>query len=428
MPTFDGDTLTITLDSGVTEVDVRDDIYSPWKEWAKEGTNIRYPLAFRPDGGAALSAIINQGSYFFLNNSAGWRIKPPEENITIYLTGNLAVEDTTLPATTPTIGAYTTAIIGLQPVTQGVTPVMASQLEHAAFNGGVTINVVTGAAGTNYPTGTETQPSDNLIDALAITSARGFENLFVQGDLTIGAGENISNYNIRGRGATANVVKTRITFAAGCVATNTYYEGCKIDGEQGGESRYTNCVIGELTNANCHYEYCTLIGPVIAGAGIGGTHVTHFHECYSTTNEFVYDQNDSQLKMVFVGFTGLIKFINGTHASAVVRLNVRGGVVTIDSTCTAGTYIITGNCTVVDNSAGATVDVTGVIADGVTTEKAAIIEKILRNKTVTDPTTGIMTIYDDNDVTVLFQTTVYENVAGSQTYRGQGADRKDRLE
>ena len=121
MPTFDGVNLLITLDSGVTNVDVQEDIYEPWKTWMLGShDNRRYPEAFRSDGGAPLTDVISQGSYFFLNNAEGWRIKPPEEDITIYLTGNLAVEDTGLDAVVPTTGAFTAAIIGLQPVTQAL--------------------------------------------------------------------------------------------------------------------------------------------------------------------------------------------------------------------------------------------------------------------------------------------------------------------
>ena len=130
MPNFDGDNLIITLDAGVTEVDVINGIYEPWKDWMLSSPlNRGYPQAFISDGGNPLSAIINQGSYIFLQNSLGWRIKPPEENITIYLTGNLVVVDTTLPAFVPTIGIFSTTILGLQPITQGVTETMGIQLQ-----------------------------------------------------------------------------------------------------------------------------------------------------------------------------------------------------------------------------------------------------------------------------------------------------------
>jgi hypothetical protein len=55
------------------------------------------------------------------------------------------------------------------------------------------------------------------------------------------------------------------------------------------------------------------------------------------------------------------------------------------------------------------------------------IRKILQNRLETNPTTGIITIYDDDD-SVLLTANLYEDVAASQEYRGQGADRRNRLE
>lgn len=59
--------------------------------------------------------------------------------------------------------------------------------------------------------------------------------------------------------------------------------------------------------------------------------------------------------------------------------------------------------------------------------KIGIAEAILRNKTVTDPTTGIMTVYDTDGVTPLFSAQMYEGVTTAQTYRGSGAERRERL-
>lgn len=49
------------------------------------------------------------------------------------------------------------------------------------------------------------------------------------------------------------------------------------------------------------------------------------------------------------------------------------------------------------------------------------------NKTVTDPVTGKFTVYEDDGVTVKFEADLWENVGGTQRYRGQGAERRDRL-
>lgn len=60
-------------------------------------------------------------------------------------------------------------------------------------------------------------------------------------------------------------------------------------------------------------------------------------------------------------------------------------------------------------------------------ERVALATKILRNKTVTDPSAGTMTVYDDDGATVLLTCALYENAAGTQPYRGDGAERRERL-
>lgn len=118
MPTFDGPNLLIILDSGVTEVDVEVDLYSDWKEFFKTGTNSRFSIAFRTEGGSPVSPTSNSGSYFYLQNQDGWRIRPPEEDINITVSGNLVAEDVTLPIVVPTVGDFTALVLGLQPISE----------------------------------------------------------------------------------------------------------------------------------------------------------------------------------------------------------------------------------------------------------------------------------------------------------------------
>jgi hypothetical protein len=55
--------------------------------------------------------------------------------------------------------------------------------------------------------------------------------------------------------------------------------------------------------------------------------------------------------------------------------------------------------------------------------------KLLRNKRITDPVTGIQTIYNDDDATPLVAGPVWEDTAGSVPYSAtsEGIDRQDRL-
>lgn len=55
------------------------------------------------------------------------------------------------------------------------------------------------------------------------------------------------------------------------------------------------------------------------------------------------------------------------------------------------------------------------------------IEKILRNKMITDPVSGSITVYDDDGTTVLLSADIFQDAAGTIPYAGSGAERRERL-
>lgn len=87
---FSGEDKIIYVSEGVTELNVKDDIYSGWKEWIrgnKEATlGIAWPLALTAIGGEPLNDTLNVGSTFFLEN--GWRIQPFSSGESYILTVN----------------------------------------------------------------------------------------------------------------------------------------------------------------------------------------------------------------------------------------------------------------------------------------------------------------------------------------------------
>lgn len=74
-------------------------------------------------------------------------------------------------------------------------------------------------------------------------------------------------------------------------------------------------------------------------------------------------------------------------------------------------------------------DTAAILTDTGTTLDAALTLalKLLRNKVVTNPATGVMTVYDDNGTSVLYTANVYADVAGAMPFIGTGANRRDRL-
>jgi hypothetical protein len=82
---------------------------------------------------------------------------------------------------------------------------------------------------------------------------------------------------------------------------------------------------------------------------------------------------------------------------------------------------------IIGNSAGLIVVSSGSGLSADQDQRLARIEKFLRNKRITDPVTGQQTVFDDDGASVLGQGALYEDAAGTQPYRGQGAERSERL-
>jgi hypothetical protein len=70
------------------------------------------------------------------------------------------------------------------------------------------------------------------------------------------------------------------------------------------------------------------------------------------------------------------------------------------------------------------------VADPTGVSKPALLAllKLLRNKVVTDPSTGVKTIYDDDNAATLCSGTLYKDVGGTTPFDGTGANRQDRLD
>lgn len=92
--TFDGPNKLIFVNYGVTELDVKIDLYSDWKEWADHENpdgliNARYLPAMRAVGGDPIPGGFLGSTYFLIN---GWRIKPWSGSYRLTVTGNLYTE------------------------------------------------------------------------------------------------------------------------------------------------------------------------------------------------------------------------------------------------------------------------------------------------------------------------------------------------
>lgn len=87
--TFDGENRLIYVSDGATEVDIRRDVYSDWKEWVQTYDNEKWLSAIRSIGGDPLGDSKYAGDIYFLIN--GWRLVV---NLTkVKITGALYSDD-----------------------------------------------------------------------------------------------------------------------------------------------------------------------------------------------------------------------------------------------------------------------------------------------------------------------------------------------
>lgn len=103
--TFDGPNKLVILDT-TTLFYTSEFIYSRWKDWAQLSDNAKFLPAFRIVGGDALGGGAKAPAFVFLRNDLGWRIRKPEADINVTITGNLVREDPNLDLDIAPVGAF----------------------------------------------------------------------------------------------------------------------------------------------------------------------------------------------------------------------------------------------------------------------------------------------------------------------------------
>lgn len=355
---FDGVNRVITLMDGETNVDVFEDIYEGAKDWyLGHPDNRKHPFPFVSDGGNPLTSVINQGGYIFLDNISGWRLRPPEEDITVYLTGNLAVLTTDLPAFVPTVGAFTAAILGLQPVTQGVVPEMKTNLAFATYQNQVVFDPLnasgravagTGTDGNGVEIGTRRAPSNNIDDVLTILQTVGLVNIALASNF-IGVAETTDlsagyNWVGDGPGILCNI-------PASMNVTNNRFENISMAGELDGVNLIKDSFVGNVTNFSGVMFNVTIDGDI----SINGK--SRFLQCFSDREGAGYSRIiDIGTNAVMVrdmrGSIGLAGITGGNHSIGIGG----GGRTIVEASCTGGNVYLRGApYDWVDGGGGATV-------------------------------------------------------------------------
>ena len=88
---FNGETKTIWILNGITEVLVKEHLYSDWKEWIAIYDHTKYEQAFETEGGRPISATERLGDSYLLIND--WVIRQKDSSTPVNIIGNLYAYD-----------------------------------------------------------------------------------------------------------------------------------------------------------------------------------------------------------------------------------------------------------------------------------------------------------------------------------------------
>lgn len=218
---------------------------------------------------------------------------------------------------------------------------------------GVYVDSVNGVPGTSWPIGTPEMPVSNLTDAFLISTARKLYDIYISGDVTLGADIPLTPFHFIGR------------------SRYQPYSTIDLDGHNAFQSAFTNMSVfnfgvggGEFTSAD---------GCWIGTWLNGGIAARYLSECIIEDN-FIRRYNTIFVKCVFsndppssivanIG-AGAIYLINCSGYLTIDNLTGGAGiliegnqlVLTINASCVMSTIDVYGDVKIINNSGGTVVN------------------------------------------------------------------------
>ena len=336
--------------------------------------------------------------------------------------GNLVAVDELQATISPILPTAFTQVI----LTSSSSATLQEQddIQFASFNLGVYVDPLDPKSSPTevYPTGTRRQPAQTMTQALSIALDRGLPNIYLgPRAFTVPIGPDFSQ--IRFVGESPNLSSLDIPAAA--TVNNCEYQDLLVTGSLDLDGIIERCVIGDLDLFSGFIYLCGLSGTLTLGNGAQANILDSF-SLVAGSGTPVLDMGGSGQSLALRGYKGGVELRNKTGNDA-CSIDMDSGQVIVDDTCQTSTsdIILRGTAKWTNRDTYAGTNVKDELVDG---EQLAIMRKIMRNRMETNPTTGEMTIYDDDGVTPLLRGNIYEDVLAAQAYRGRGMERRNRLD
>lgn len=215
------------------------------------------------------------------------------------------------------------------------TPLM----EFSSFEGGVWWDPenVTGVAGygTLFPLGTRLKPTRNLTDVKTIADYRGFNVIYVMGDVTINTTLDFTRFIFEGQTHVNNIA----SISAGVNVLNTVFRDLTISGTLDGGNEVTRCTINDLDYVNGHIHDCGLEGAInLAG---GSDSILADCSTLDPYNPPVIDMGGSGQNLIMPNYVGLLT-VKNLSGNNFIGIGLNAGTIILENTIISGTVQVIG--------------------------------------------------------------------------------------
>lgn len=224
--------------------------------------------------------------------------------------------------------------------------ISSPDIEYSSFNERVTVDTVNGFSGTLYPIGTMRKPVNNLMDAKIIAQYRGFETIFVIGDITFANTDIIDGFTFVGQ----NPIKSHFELTAGLSSIGCEFIDATINGVLDGNSTINNCVVDDLTYIEGIIKNSILRGTIVLAGGTT-TNILDCHDGIAGDDKPIIDMGGSGQGLTVGGYSGELEIRNKTGTDK-ISIDLLSGEVVLDSTVANGEIDIRGVGRLIDNSTG----------------------------------------------------------------------------
>lgn len=346
---IDGANRKIFLKQGVSDYYPIEDIYHEYRRLRALDTNgiRKFEPFLTAEGNKSKGGGAFTPRYVVLLD--GTKIVPYNESLQVNQLGDMITDNADVDPLLYDVSNITVGkTIFIKPSESETIQLNSESIVFSSFQGAVWVNVnsIYDTIGSSTePNGNTERPVNNIQLAVDIAEERGFKNIMIIGDITLGAGDTLRKYTIVGE----NPTNTKITILDAAIVEDCTIFNAEITGILDGGATLRECLVDGLSYVNGFMVDCALTQtPVV----LGGNAQASFLRCYSIVAGAltpIIDVGGTGQSLVVRYFSGGLRIINRTGIDP-MSIDFESGHFIADASCTNGEISARGSFKLTDNT------------------------------------------------------------------------------